>query len=106
MLKNTYGSGKYQVWLTKQAVGSDLAYFIGGKNAHIGGMTVCVPGSGPKNIKLAGHFDHVITEPIAVAACEKYGKTAVCIGGVHIDNASKKEIEMVVENCKSLVRFV
>ena len=104
---NTFGRGKYKIWLKKQKIGEDLVYFIGGgEKPHTGGITVCEPGKKPKNVKLPGHYDYVITEPIAKAACKKYKTKVTCMGGVHIDNATKAEVKKLVANCKALVRFI
>ncbi len=104
---NTYGKGKYKVWLKKQKIGEDLVYFLGGgEQPHIGGITVCEPKKKPRNVKLVKHYDYIITEPIAKAACKKYKTKVTCIGGVHIDNASKEEIKKLVKNCKELVKVV
>jgi len=104
---NTRGSGKYKVWLKKQKIGEDLVYTIGGgEKAHVGGMTVCEPGKKPRSTRLPHHLDYLITEPIAKAAAKKYGVKAVCVGGVHVDDASKAEIKKIVKNCKELKRFV
>lgn len=104
---NTYGRGKYKVWLKKTKIGGDLVYFVGGgERSHIGGMTTCEPGKKPRNVKYSGHYDYVITEPIAKAACKKYKKKVVCIGGVHVDNAGKDGIKKLVKNCKALVKVV
>jgi hypothetical protein len=103
----TFGKGKYKVWLKKQKIGADLVYFLGGgQKPHIGGAVVCTPGEKPKIVKLEDHYDYVVLKPIAEAACKKYKKTVVAIGGIHIDNASKKEIDLVVKNCHSFVKKI
>ena len=45
-------------------------------------------------------------QPIAEAACKKYNVKVVALGGIHIDNASKEEIEKLVENCKELEKCI
>ena len=64
------------------------------------------PNKSPKVLRLEGHYDDVVLEPIAKAACKKYNTKVVAIGGVHIDNASKEEIDKIVENCKGLVECI
>ena len=103
----TFGEGKFKVWLKKDLIGMDIVLMVGGgEKAHIGGITTCEPGKQATNHELEGHYDCTITEPIAVAACEKYKRKAVCIGGVHIKDATKEEIDQLVKNCKELVRYV
>ena len=99
----TSGEGKYQVWLEKYTIGSNLLYSLGGgEKSHIGGVVICEPDKEPHIVKLGTHYDTIVLLPIAQTACEKYHTTVVAVGGVHVDNASKEEIERLVENCQKL----
>jgi len=103
----TSGEGKYKVTLEKHTVGDDLIFILGGgEKTHIGGLVICEPGKKPQISRLENHYDHVVLEPIAQAACEKYKTKVVAIGGVHIDNASKEEINIIVKNCKELIKCI
>jgi len=90
---NTYGEGKYKVWLRKENIGEDIVYFLGGgERSHIGSVVVARPGEEVKAIRLEGHYDDVVLKPIAEKACKKYGVTIVAVGGVHVDDATQEEI--------------
>ena len=103
----TAGEGKYKVFLENKELDDDLVYIIGGgEKSHIGGVVICEPAQTTKILKLEGHYDYIVLEPIAKEACKKYNKTVVAIGGIHVDNASKEEIEKLVRNCKDLTKFV
>ena len=103
----TAGSGKYKVWLKEQKIGEDKLYILGGgERAHIGGAVIMSPGKNPKTIRLGTHYDHIVLKPIAEEACNKYNTTVIAIGGVHIDNASKEDINKIVENCKELLKCI
>jgi len=103
----TYGRGKYKVWLEEKKLGDDVVYILGGgEKEHIGGIVICEPDSDPQAIRLEGHYDDIVLKPIAEAACKKYGKKVVAVGGVHIDNASKEDINKLVENCKELIKRI
>jgi hypothetical protein len=103
----TSGKGKYKVFLEKKELDDDLIYTLGGgERSHIGGIIFCEPGKEPIVIRLEGHYDYIVLEPIALEASKKYNKKVVAIGGVHIDNASKEEIEILVRNCKDLTKFI
>lgn len=103
----TSGEGKYKVFLEKKKLDDDLVYILGGgEKSHIGGVVVCEPGKKPQEIRLKGHYDDIVLKPIAEAACKKYNKKVVAIGGVHVDNATKEEIELLVNNCKELVKCI
>ena len=100
----TAGDGRYKVWLRKEHSGDDLVYILGGGDlSHIGGVALKVPGEDLKMMRIGNHYDHHVLGPIAQEAEKKYGKTVVVVGGVHIDNASKEEIETVVSNCRELL---
>jgi len=103
----TYGRGKYKVWLEEKKLGDDVVYILGGgEKEHIGGIVICGPDNDPQAIRLEGHYDDIVLKPIAEAACKKYGKKVVAVGGVHIDNASKEDINKLVENCKELIKRI
>ena len=101
----TFGEGKYKVFLEKHLLDEDLIYILGGGQcSQKGGVVVCQPSQKPSVIRLGTHY--VVLTPIAEAACEKYNKTVVAVGGIHIDDASKEEIKIIVNNCKELVKCI
>ena len=103
----TSGEGKYKVFLEKKKLDCDLVYILGGgERSHIGGVVICEPDKKPQVIRLTGHYDDIVLKPIAEAACKKYRTKAIAVGGVHVDNATKEEIELLVKNCKELVKCI
>ncbi len=103
----TSGKGKLKVFLEKKELDGDLVYILGGgEKSHIGGIVVCEPGKKPKVTKLGTHKDYIVLTPIAEKACEKYNKTSVAIGGIHIDNAKKEEIDQIIKNCQELLECI
>ena len=57
-------------------------------------------------MRLGNHYDYQVLTPIAEEGCKKYNKTVVAIGGIHIDNATKEEIQIIINNCKELVKCI
>ena len=103
----TSGEGKYKVFLKEFKNGDDLVYILGGgERSHIGGIVICEPGKETQSIRLEGHYDDIVLLPIAKEACKKYNKKVVAVGGVHVDNASQEEIDLLVKNCKELVKCI
>jgi gallate decarboxylase subunit D len=99
----TSGNGKTKVWLKKQKIEDDLLIIVGGgEKSHIGTTILCVPNKKCQILKYGTHKDHIVIKPIAEKACRKYKKVVVAVGGIHINNASKKEIDEVIKNCKLL----
>jgi len=104
---NTFGRGKYKVWLQRHNIGDDIVFFLGGgERSHIGGVVIAEPGKKVIAVRLSGHYDDMVLQPIAEAACKKYKKKVVAVGGVHVDNATTEEINRLVENCKRLIRKI
>jgi len=103
----TSGEGKYKVWLEEKKTGKDLIFILGGgQKPHIGGVVICEPKQEPQVIRINGHYDDIVLKPIAEFACKKYKTKVVVIGGVHIDNATKEEIDILVGNCKELIKCI
>ena len=103
----TSGNGKYKVWFEEKKIGDDILYVLGGgERTHIGGIVVCEPNKDSHVVRLEGHYDDIVLKPIAEEACKKYKTKVVAIGGVHIDNATKEEIDKIVENCRKLVKCI
>jgi len=103
----TSGEGKYKVFLETHKLDDNLVYILGGgEKSHIGGIVLCEPDKHPQIIRLEHHYDYVVLELIAKTACKKYNTTVVAVGGIHIDNATKKEIDVIVKNCKELCKCI
>ncbi|MFH1100751.1 MAG: hypothetical protein V1726_01780 [Methanobacteriota archaeon] len=103
----TSGEGKYRVWLEREKIGDDLLFILGGgEKSHVGGLVICEPGKPSQIIRLTDHYDDIVLQPIAEAACKKYRTKVVAVGGVHVDHATQKEIDLLVKNCNDLVKDV
>jgi hypothetical protein len=103
----TSGEGKYKVFLEEKKIGEDRIYILGGgERSHIGGVVIYEPEKEPQVISIEGHFDYIVLRPIAKTACKKYKTKIVAVGGVHVDNATEKEIKILVKNCKELVKCI
>jgi len=101
----TSGKGKYKVWLEQKKIGKNLVYFLGGgEKPHIGSIIVCENGKKTKIIKFQNHYDYIVLKPIAEAAFKKYKTKVLVLGGVHVDNATEEEINILVKNCNALIK--
>ena len=99
----TSGNGKHRVQLEKQMVGDHILLVLqGGEKPHIGSVVICEPEKDPLLVRLGSHKDHIVLKPIAETVCEKFNTTVVAVGGIHIDNATKEDIEIIIKNCKRL----
>lgn len=103
----TSGEGRLKVFLKKIIHDDDTIFLLGGgEKSHIGGVIICEPGKEKQELKLPGHYDYVALRIIAEAACKKYKNRIVVLGGIHIDNASKEEINTILDNCKELIKCI
>jgi hypothetical protein len=97
------GEGRYLVWLEQYKIGSDVLFILGGgEKTHIGGILISEPGQSLKTIRLGNHYDYIALKPIIEKARDIYKTTIVATGGIHINNATKDEIKIIIENCISL----
>lgn len=103
MLMITAGKGKHSVQLDRYEIGDDVLLVLqGGEKPHVGSVVVCQPGKEAHLIRLGSHKDYIVLRPIAETACEKYKTTVVAVGGIHIDNPTKQDIDIVIQNCKEI----
>jgi hypothetical protein len=103
----TSGEGKYKVFLKKINLDNELIYILGGgEKSHVGAVVICEVGKKTRILKIDGHYDHVVLTPIAEAAFKKYKTKVVAIGGVHVNNATKDEIDILVKNCGAFIKKI
>lgn len=103
----TLGEGRTKIFLEIKEFDDDLILILGGgQKSHIGGAVICIPGKEAKMIALDNHYDYVVLKPLAETACKKLGKTIIALGGIHIDNATKDEIDSIIKNCNILINHL
>jgi len=99
----TSGSGKYKVTLEEKPIGEDLLLILsGGDKPHAGVVVMAEPNQETKVLVSGTHKEELVARPIAEKKSNETGKRVVCVSGVHVDNATKEEIEILVKNCKEL----
>jgi hypothetical protein len=97
------GKGKYRVWLKEIGQGEDIILVLGGgEKTHIGSVVLCEPGKKPVTLNRKGHFDWMVAKPVAEKFSKKTGRPVVCVAGIHVNNATKKEIGILKGNCKKI----
>ncbi len=103
----TSGEGKYKVWLDKIELDEDIVCVVGGgEKSHIGSVVIVVPGDKPNVMARKGHHDHEVLVPLAEGICGKLNQTVVVVGGIHIDNATEEEINIIKSNCEELLKCI
>lgn len=100
------GEGRYRVILNSHKIGKDRLFIItGGEEKHIGSATLIEEHSPLQTIRKRGHKDHIVSERMANMIYDKIGKDLLVVCGIHIDNASKEEIDILVENAQKCVNI-
>ena len=103
----TSGKGKHKVWIKNIKAGNDRIFILGGgEKSHIGGVIIYETEKDIKIIKFENHYDYVVLKLIAEKIYKKYNTNIIVTGGIHIDNATKKDIEIIVENCRRLAECI
>lgn len=102
-----FGEGKHKVWLISFNLGDELLIIIGGgEKPHMGGISICT-GTPPISISLPNHKDYLISHNAAWKIHRKYNRNVIVICGIHIDNATKEDIEILLRNSeKCIEKFI
>ena len=98
------GQAPHAVWLqmtkTHESV---LAELYGGTRPHLGAWAA----AGPEQLVTAGAFGNHKELPLAREAAEKLsaasGCNVVCVCGIHVDHASKEEINLLCANAVQVI---
>jgi len=98
------GNGRLSVWAEAIHAGGELVVYIGGGDRpHVGGISVAGSGDHPISFPLPGHMDYIISSESASRISEASGSVCVVICGIHIDRASKEEIDSLITNSRKCV---
>jgi len=102
------GEGRYSVRLEFYNIGKDMLIVItGGEEEHIGSATLIESKGHLQTMIKKGHQDHVVSEKMANIIYDTIGKDLLVVCGIHIDDASKEEIDILVDNAQACVdRFI
>ena len=102
------GEGRHTVRLESYNVGKDMLIVItGGEEDHIGSATLIEAKGHLQTMIKKGHQDHVVSEKMANIIYDTIGKDLLVVCGIHIDDASKEEIDILVNNVQTCVnRFL
>jgi hypothetical protein len=103
------GSGKFRINMSISTVNEGILVVVGGgERSHIGAAAIAVPYTNVKNqlldssssvITLPEHKDDVLAKAISEKLAKSLNQIVVAVAGVHVDNASKSDVELLVSNC-------
>lgn len=106
------GEGRVKIDLQALLTGQGIQILVtGGEKPHIGAVVLSVPrpSLSGKGIScdswitpVLGHKDNIIAQELSEFLCKKINQVVVVSAGVHISNAQPHELELIIENVKSL----
>lgn len=86
-------------------VGEDFSVLVEGGKGHIGGCALSIPHASISDenriscttsiINVTGHRDGIILKILSESLCQASGKTVSCTGGIHVDCATKEQIQEI-----------
>jgi gallate decarboxylase subunit D len=88
-------------------MGADLAVLITGGRAHIGAVATAYPEGGGIKVEthtLPGHREGDLAAELARMAASSLDCTVVVAMGIHVDEATREEIDEIVRTARRLMR--
>lgn len=110
----TAGTGRYRIEvLTTLTAEGLIVQILGGERPHVGAVAIALPRpslSSPGELRasttvvpLYGHRDDEIARPAAEKLAVACAQPVVVVAGVHIEAATREEIELLVANVSEAV---
>lgn len=104
--------GKHRIVLRADLIGNDLLVVVyGGDEHHIGGVSVAyltrshyrdASTVSVNTLTLPGHKDYVVANSAAEKLCKQLNRSAVVCVGIHMENATPREIDGAVSAVDSM----
>lgn len=85
------------------AMGRDYVILLSGGEAHVGAVAVAYWHEGQVQchlLEVPSHKEGELARELAQLACERLGATVTLAAGIHIDQATKTEIQEIVEQAR------
>jgi hypothetical protein len=116
-VRSSVGDGIFKVIAEVKIIGDDLMISVwGGTKPHIGSISVSVPRLGLQDnttmsatssiINLIGHKDEVVARKFSEQLAAKFNKNAIATAGIHIDDITENQINILMQNMTDLCRDI
>ena len=107
-MKRTVTAEGITIEIGIQHLGEDFVVTVGGgERPHIGSTVLSIPRPSLMDpnklsctssvLNCVGHKDEELCRAAAETVCRHFGKTTVCVGGVHLDEATPEQIRLIGE---------
>ena len=98
----TVGEDPTALTYTVTKYGSDILVHIDGGCSHLGAVTVAGAGILHTTV-FPGHKEQFLTEPLAKAISETCNRNCCVTAGVHLDNITPPQIDLILTQHKTLL---
>ena len=75
----------------------------GGEKSHIGATTIAGPGGQVNTTAFDGHKEAGLSQKWALAIAHKKGLPVIVSAGIHYDNATRDQIQEILQVCDELL---
>jgi hypothetical protein len=114
LFNETYEDGKYSLHAAVIRTPDGINIYLGGGELpHIGTVVISQPRQSLKGngliscttsvFNLISHKDDGLAIPLAEKICKEFNQVVVVSAGVHIDNATERDIKRLIENLDKLI---
>ena len=108
------GRNPYKISATVTLCGTDVAVIIGGgEKPHVGAVGLASPRPSLKDASIVsasvsvicvlGHKDDILAREAALLLSSKFNINVVVSVGLHLDNATKEDIEKLKDNFDAII---
>lgn len=107
-------AGRHSIFLEAKEIGNDLLITIyGGDEHHLGGVAVAYETKSHyrnastvsvSTLTYPGHKDYLVSNSAAEQICKALQRSTVVATGIHYNNATKNEIETIINAVNWLVK--
>lgn len=98
---------KYGIRIQTYFAGKDCVFLITGGQAHIGAAACAYLSGNTVHVEtqvIPGHREGQLAQELASLASSTLNRTTAVLIGVHIEGATKKDIQCVVDNINLMMR--
>ncbi|MCQ8892923.1 MAG: hypothetical protein NQU41_06030 [Candidatus Methanosuratincola sp.] len=95
----SFGKGRYRIFAEAIQAGDGIIVYVGGgERPHIGGFSLSDPPASAVSFSIPLHKDFVVSHQVSEKVSRATGKRCLAVSGIHVENATKEEISMLVNN--------
>ncbi|MGG1517819.1 hypothetical protein ABE504_20555 [Paenibacillus oryzisoli] len=97
----------YHIDIQLYPMGHDWVFLISGGRAHIGAVATAYPAKKEmlmQTVTIPGHREDRLATEIAEVAASLLNRTVTVVMGIHLEDATKKEIADIVEGVQQRMK--